>query len=71
MSVLEIVQQIITLMGSELQPQILNQSANEILHQHLSAAKARQVLGWRPLFTLQEGLQRTISWYRDFLGADL
>jgi CDP-glucose 4,6-dehydratase len=69
-SVLEIVQQILKLMGSELQPEILNQTTNEIRHQYLSAAKARQLLGWKPLFTLDEGLRQTISWYRDFLGTN-
>ena len=44
-------------------------ASNEIRHQYLSAAKARRMLGGRPLFTLEEGLQRTIDWYRDFLGA--
>ncbi len=68
-SVLQIVQQILRLMGSELQPEILNQTTNEIRHQYLSAAKARQMLDWSPLFTLEEGLQKTINWYRDFLGA--
>ncbi len=33
------------------------------------AAKARSELGWAPLFTLDEGLARTIAWYRDFLEA--
>jgi CDP-glucose 4,6-dehydratase len=69
-SVLEIVQQILQLMGSDLQPEILNQTSNEIRHQYLSAAKAQQVLGWQPLFNLNEGLQQTISWYRDFLGTN-
>lgn len=68
-SVLQIVQQILKLMGSELRPEILNQTTNEIRHQYLSAAKARQMLDWKPLFTLDEGLRQTISWYRDFLGA--
>ncbi|OLE61126.1 MAG: sugar dehydratase [Cyanobacteria bacterium 13_1_40CM_2_61_4] len=68
-SVLQIVQQILKLMGSELQPEILNQTTNEIRHQYLSAAKARQMLDWKPLFTLDEGLQQTIDWYREFLGA--
>jgi CDP-glucose 4,6-dehydratase len=27
------------------------------------------MLGWKPLFTLDEGLRRTIDWYREFLGA--
>ena len=25
------------------------------------------MLNWSPLFTLQQGLERTISWYREFL----
>lgn len=29
-----------------------------------SAARAREVLGWRPRLTLVEGLERTISWFR-------
>lgn len=66
-SVLEIVQQILKLMSSDLQPEILNQANNEIRHQYLSAAKAREQLGWHPLFTLDQGLQQTISWYREFL----
>ncbi len=34
-----------------------------------SAEKARTMLGWAPLFTLDEGLRRTIEWYTEFLGA--
>lgn len=68
-SVLEIVEQILKLMGSELQPEILNQTTNEIRHQYLSAAKARRLLAWEPLFTLDEGLRQTIGWYKGFLGA--
>ena len=45
----------------------LGRCAHEIRHQYLSAAKARTLLGWRPLFSLQQGLQRTIDWYKDFL----
>jgi len=69
-SVLELVQQILKLMGSDLEPQILNQATNEIRHQYLSAAKARDVLDWQPRFSLDEGLRQTISWYRDFLDAN-
>ena len=31
---------------------------------------ARRELGWAPLFTLDQGLERTIEWYRSFLAAD-
>ena len=33
------------------------------------AAKARATLGWAPLFTLDEGLERTIAWYREAAGG--
>lgn len=69
MTVSEIVDRIISLMGSDLKPQVLNQTNNEILHQYLSADKARAQLGWKPLFDLDEGLARTITWYREFFGA--
>lgn len=66
-SVLEIVERILALMGSDVQIDIRNEASNEIPYQYLSAEKARSVLSWEPLFTLEEGLRRTISWYRSFL----
>ncbi|MCS7054730.1 MAG: GDP-mannose 4,6-dehydratase [Thermoflexales bacterium] len=66
-TVLELVNKILAQMNATLAPEIRNEANNEIRHQFLSAAKARQVLGWQPLFTLDEGLQRTIAWYREFL----
>jgi len=66
-TVLQIVKKILALMDSPLEPEILNEVSNEIRHQYLSAGKARQMLGWSPLFTLESGLARTINWYREFL----
>ena len=68
-SVLDLITRISRLMGSDLQPDIRDEATNEIREQRLSAAQARQQLGWRPLFSLDEGLNRTIEWYRKFLGA--
>jgi CDP-glucose 4,6-dehydratase len=67
LTVLELVEEILKLMDSRLTPVILNEAQSEILHQSLNATKARQLLGWRPQFSLAEGLTRTISWYREFL----
>ncbi|MEJ5246861.1 GDP-mannose 4,6-dehydratase [Caldilinea sp.] len=67
-TVLELVEKILRRMGSSLTPEIRNEASNEIRHQYLSAEKARRVLGWRPLFTLEEGLDRTIAWYREFFA---
>jgi CDP-glucose 4,6-dehydratase len=68
-TVLELVQLILRLMGSPLAPEVLNEATNEIPRQCLSAERARSELGWRPLFGLEEGLRRTIAWYREFLKA--
>jgi CDP-glucose 4,6-dehydratase len=32
----------------------------------LDATKARQQLGWRPLYSIQEGVSETVEWYRAF-----
>lgn len=69
-TVLELVDRILKLMKSELKPDVRNEAVNEIREQYLSASKAREVLGWKPMFTLDEGLRRTIDWYGDFLGAE-
>ena len=69
LSVFEVVQRILALMGSSLEPDIRNEATHEIRRQYLSAARARAELGWRPLFDLNEGLPRTIAWYRELLGV--
>lgn len=66
-TVTELVKRILSKMDSSLQPDIRNEASNEIRHQYLSAERSRTQLGWGPLFTLDEGLTRTIAWYRDFL----
>ena len=64
-TVLELVRHILRAMDSDLQPRILNEASNEIRRQYLSAERARQMLNWSPLYTLDEGLQRTVCWYRE------
>jgi CDP-glucose 4,6-dehydratase len=68
LTVLNVVEAILRLMESDLVPDIRNEAANEIPRQYLTAAKARNVLGWKPLFGLEDGLRRTIEWYRASLG---
>ncbi|MBA3296740.1 MAG: GDP-mannose 4,6-dehydratase [Acidobacteria bacterium] len=69
-SVLELVERILALMDSTLQPDVRNEATREIRRQFLSAARARERLEWAPRFTLDEGLRRTIAWYRDMLAPE-
>jgi len=66
-TVRELVDRILRAMGSSLVPEVLNEAQREIRHQYLSAEKARRMLGWKPLFTLEQGLDRTLAWYRTHL----
>lgn len=69
-TVLQLVRRILQAMGSDLEPVVLGQAQNEITSQALCAARARRELGWRPLFSLDEGLRRTVAWYETFLAAN-
>ena len=70
MSVVEIVAAIRRLMGREdLEPVIQNVATAEIAEQFLDATKAKKLLGWRPRFSLEEGLKKTRDWYLAFLAS--
>lgn len=69
-TVLELVERVLALCGrADLRPDVRGEAQHEIPHQYLSAAKARERLGWRPRFSLDEGLARTIEWYRAYLAS--
>lgn len=69
-TVLELVHRILKRMDSELLPDVRSEASHEIHHQYLSAAKARRLLGWKPLFTIDQGLEATIDWYRKFFADE-
>lgn len=66
LTVLELVEKILKAMDSDLKPKVLNQGSHEIKHQYLSAEKARKLLNWMPAHTIDEGLEKTIEWYKAF-----
>jgi CDP-glucose 4,6-dehydratase len=68
MTVLEIVDRVLRVMGSDLQPEVRCEAANEIRDQYLSAARVR-ALGWAPIFEIDQALERTVAWYRQALGV--
>lgn len=67
LKVLEIVKEIQKLMGKEkLKPRVLDIAKGEIKDQYLNSKKARKLLKWKPVYTLEQGLKETIEWYRNF-----
>ena len=54
--------------GKKVTPKILNQAKAEIHSQHRDSGRARKELGWSSKVTLEEGLMRTVDWYKKFLG---
>jgi len=68
-TVREIVDSIRKLMGcTDIQPVVLNKANGEIRNQYLSAAKARRLLNWKAVYSLEDGLRETIQWYQEFLA---
>jgi CDP-glucose 4,6-dehydratase len=68
-SVLKLVKTIYALAGKKPRYKILNSARHEIKNQYLSSRKARSRLGWKPAYELDEGIVRTIGWYRECKGA--
>lgn len=67
-TVLEVVDKIAKIMKKEnLPPVIFGETRGEIRNQYLSCKKAREVLGFSPKYTLEEGLCLTIEWYEKWL----
>lgn len=63
LTVKDLVGKILKIMNSKLEPVVLNEASNEIRLQYLSAAKAKRMFDWKPLYTTDEALEKTIAWY--------
>jgi CDP-glucose 4,6-dehydratase len=68
MSVLEIVQLLLGVMRrTDLQPVVLDQTVLEIYAQYLDCSKSQSILNWQPKYTVEQGLQETVAWYKENL----
>jgi CDP-glucose 4,6-dehydratase len=66
--VLNIVNKVIEKMDIHLESVVMDQAANEIVHQCPSGEKARKVLEWKLHYTFDKGLTGIIAWYRKFFA---
>ena len=63
-SVLDLYNKIINLMGKDIKPKILGEAKNEIDRQYLDSTKAKKILGWETKYDPDSGLKKTINWYQ-------
>lgn len=69
-TVIELVSAIYKLANRKPDYRILDLARCEIEHQYLSAAKAKTMLGWKARYSLTEGLEETIAWYKEYFNLD-
>jgi CDP-glucose 4,6-dehydratase len=69
-SVLEVVELTCRLAGTGVTPDVRGAGTppGEITRQWVDSTKLRQMSGWEPRVGLDEGLRRTLEWYREFAG---
>jgi CDP-glucose 4,6-dehydratase len=68
LSVRQVVDAILAETAPELEPLTEATATYEIQDQYLDATVARERLGWSPVYDFEEGLRRTVAWYRAYLG---
>jgi len=63
----EVASLVVRLAGSDVEPEVRGEGnpAGEIDRQYVDATKLREATGWKPEVELEEGLRRTIEWYRE------
>lgn len=72
LTMLDLAHRVLAMMGrADLPPLILNTAKAEIREQYLDAGKAHAQLQWAARVGLDEGLRRTIAWYRSFQAESL
>lgn len=69
-SVMDIVKSVYRIAGKRPDYKILKKTEHEIRDQYLSARKAKRILGWKPRYTLEDGLRKTVKWYKEYFRDD-
>lgn len=64
-SVLELAHQIAKIVGEEIPPRFGPARAGEMRHAQADLQHAKKLLGYSPKVSLEEGLEKTIRWYRE------
>ena len=63
-TVVKLVNKIFEIVENKPNFKILNKTKYEIRHQYLLSSKARKILRWKPVNSLEDSLRKTIEWYK-------
>lgn len=66
--IIDMVNLIIKISGKPADVKILNEVKAEIRDQYLSVKKAKEILGFKPLYGFETGLKETYNWYKNYFG---
>ena len=68
-TVLDVVRLTCAVAGTGVEPEVRGKGSppGEIVRQWVDSTKLREMSGWAPELSLEEGLRRTVDWYRAFL----
>ena len=69
LSVKELVQKIIAASGKKIRIEFDPNGPTIKTKLALNSERAKQIFGWTPTITLDQGIQSTIEWYRENIGA--
>lgn len=72
MSIIKLAQKILKVYGDKslklVIKEVPKEREKEIIKQYVSILKAKQLLGWKPKNSLEQGLKKTIGWYKSYSG---
>ncbi len=67
-TILELARKVIALTGSESKIKFLPMPADDPKQRRPDLKKAKKLFGWKPKVSLEQGLKKTIAWFRKELG---
>jgi len=70
LSVLEVVEKVSKVMNKKIDVKVLDKAKNEIRDQYLSSEKAKKVLNWEAKHSFEEGVKKTIDWYKKYFEVN-
>ena len=57
--------------GTDIEPQYVEERLGEVHHISLDASKAKEILGWEPKVSLQDGLREAVDFYRKLNAGEI